>query len=154
MKLSTRQDIDAPAADVFSVLSDTARWERAALRRGAEVQRLDGGQALADGASWKVRAEFRGKTREVTLNLIKAKEPDNITFAADANLFAGEITVDLIALSARQTRVTVGVEVKPKTLPARIMLQSAKLAKGSMQNRFSKRVGQILGEIGSRLEKA
>ena len=39
MKLSTRDDIEAPLSFVFDSFADTESWERAAMRRGAEVTR-------------------------------------------------------------------------------------------------------------------
>ena len=41
MKLNVRQDIDLPIARVFARLSDFDGWQKAALRRGAEVARTD-----------------------------------------------------------------------------------------------------------------
>ena len=49
MKLSSRQDIEAPVAFVFDALNDFQAWERAALRRGAEVARTDKMNVTAQG---------------------------------------------------------------------------------------------------------
>ena len=54
MKLSGRTDIQAPVEFVFDAISDFDFWERAALRRGAEVTRTDKLRQPAPGMSWMI----------------------------------------------------------------------------------------------------
>ena len=59
MKLATREDIDAPIEAVFEQLSDFDGFERAALRRGAEVRahrRAD--RHVGAGMAWKRRVRL------------------------------------------------------------------------------------------------
>ncbi len=151
MKMNTHHDIIAPIETVFGVLADTKRWERASLRRGMQVTRKDEGAGLVMGATWDVKATFRGKPREVTLVASTVTRPNQIVLAGMSNLFDATISIDLIELSARKTRVSISVETKPNTLAARIMLQSAKFAKSSIQKRFVDRVGKILAELDERI---
>ena len=65
MKLSTRQDIEAPLADVYAAFADVEGWERAALRRGAEVTRRDNLRGLAVGMGWLAAFIYRGKARKI-----------------------------------------------------------------------------------------
>jgi hypothetical protein len=54
MKLTTREDIEAPMDFVYRALSDTDHWERAALRRGASVARQDLRPTPGPGLPWAV----------------------------------------------------------------------------------------------------
>ena len=65
MKSSTREDIEAPIDYVYARVTDFQGFERQALRRGADVQRIDGGSAIRLGAAWDVAFKFRGKDRKM-----------------------------------------------------------------------------------------
>ena len=41
MRFTTKQDIEAPLDFVYRTMTDFEGWERAAMRRGAEVERTD-----------------------------------------------------------------------------------------------------------------
>ena len=151
MKFSTRDDIEAPIQEVFAALADFEYWERAAMRRGAEVSRTDKSGRMAVGAGWDTRFRFRGKDRQLTIELTEMDSPGRLAFAADAKPVSGTMTIDLLELSPRRTRLNVGSEIKPKTLGARLVLQSLKLAKAKMDKRFHNRVSALCKDIEARL---
>ncbi len=151
MKFNARHDLNAALSEVFAELCKTARWERVAQRRGIAVQRQDTGAGLDVGATWAVSATLRGKLREGTISVIEKTPPTQLVFTAASSLFGAAITVDLTELAPRRTRVMVAVELSPNGLTARIMLQSMKLAKASLQKRFAGRVKQGLAEMGERM---
>jgi hypothetical protein len=51
MRITVREDMALPAGQVFAAVTDTGGFERRALRRGAEVRRLDGLPALGPDAA-------------------------------------------------------------------------------------------------------
>lgn len=52
MHFETKEDIDSPIADMFAAITDFETFERSAIRRGVEVQRLsEPGETLV-GLSW------------------------------------------------------------------------------------------------------
>ncbi|MEO1026387.1 MAG: SRPBCC family protein, partial [Pseudomonadota bacterium] len=55
--------------------------------------------------------------------------------------------VDLVALSKARTRMLVSLDLKPTTLSSRLMVQSLRLAKGSLNRRFKARVAQFASGI-------
>jgi hypothetical protein len=61
--------------------------------------------------------------------------------------------IDLIALSQSRTRVIVSITVTAKTLTARLLLQSLKLAKTKLTKRFKARVLDYAGDIEDRYRR-
>lgn len=140
MKLTTKLDVEAPIEEVFAALTDFDGFERAALRRGAEVARLERPGVSGVGQSWRVAFIYRGKRRELTARLMSKEVPTALRFQGTSKSLDGELRVDLVALSRRCTRVTVNLDIVAKTLTARIFIQSLVFARGRINDRFDKRI--------------
>lgn len=151
MKFSTREDIEAPVDYVFGQISDFGTFERQALRRGADVRRLDSGP-FVKGSAWDVAFTFRGKDRQSrgTLSIFDAPNMIQVDFVS-SNI-EGNSLIELVPLSPHRTRVIVTIDIGAKTLAARLMLQSLKLAKSNLTNRFKKRVGDFATDIEDRFK--
>lgn len=139
MKFSTREDIDAPIDHVFKSVSDFAAFERQALRRGADVRRVDNGPYQV-GSAWDVAFQFRGKDRRMRANLVTLDAPNQLTVNTVASGIDGVTMVELVQLSPKRTRIAVSIELSAKTLSARLLLQSLKLAKATLTKRFKSRI--------------
>jgi hypothetical protein len=150
MKLSTREDIEAPVSFVYAALSDFETWERAALRRGADVSRIDSTPKPAPGMGWKVTFPYRGKQRKVEIKLAKLLEPQELGFEATSAPLNGALVIELVEMSAKRTRVSVASTFKPNTLAARLFIQSLRLAKAKLSRRFELRVAQLAADIEDR----
>lgn len=148
MKFSTREDIDAPIDHVFQAVTDFEAYERQALRRGADVKRLDDGPVKV-GSTWDVAFSFRGKERQVKATLA-AMDPQGLKVEAVSPNLEGETLVELVPLSPQRTRLAIGIDMRAKTLTARLMLQSLKLAKASLNQRFKKRVADFAEDTEAR----
>jgi carbon monoxide dehydrogenase subunit G len=150
MKLSGRTDISAPMAFVFDALSDFESWERAALRRGADVMRTDTLRGTCVGMSWLVRFAWRGREREIQIKLAELDTPTKMTFAGDGPSIEGGANIEVIELASRRTRMFLQLELKPRTLAARLFVQSLKLAKSRVNGQFEIRLQQIAKDIEAR----
>lgn len=147
MKLSGRTDIAAPMAFVFDHFADFEGWERAAMRRGADVARTDKLTRPGPGMGWHLRFGYRGRERELQVMLKRLERPEHIVFAALGPIIEGGTTIELMELSAKRTRVIVQMEIKARTLGARIFLQSLKLAKSRVTAQFEKRLTQLARDV-------
>jgi carbon monoxide dehydrogenase subunit G len=147
MKLNAREDVEVPIAQVWAILTDYEAFERAAMRRGAEVQRT--GAAGGPGA-WTVSFMFRGKRRTLAIRQTRADAPQALAFGAEGRNIEGTVVIELLELGPRRTRMMVATEVRPRTLAARLFLQSVKLARTRVVKRYQTRIAQLATMIEAR----
>jgi len=150
MKFSTKEDVEAPIDFVFGEVSDFQAFERVALRRGAEVQRVDDLQAPGVGMSWTSQFKFRGRKREASIKVTQYDRPNALVCSFETGLLQGTLDVDLVALSRNRTRLSVVAELSPRNLTARLLLQSIKLARSSADKKFRFRIAYFAKEIEER----
>jgi len=154
MKFTTREDIEAPIETVFQHLSDFDSYERAALRRGADVVRTDAMTVPGPGMAWKAGFDYRGRERHADLKLTSYDVPNAMAFLVHSAGLDVDIGVELVAMSRARTRMNVAVDARPNTIPARLMLQSLKLARANVMKRFRRRVGDFAADIEARCKSA
>ncbi|KPP88428.1 MAG: Polyketide cyclase / dehydrase and lipid transport [Rhodobacteraceae bacterium HLUCCO07] len=142
MIFTTKEDIEVPREHVFAAVSDFDRFERQALRRGAEISRLDVQTEPGLGMMWHIAFRFRGKRREIQIELVEYDPPNRMVFESRSPNVDGQMIVDLVALSPHRTRLRLEIELRPTTLAARLLVQSMKLAKGNLNKRFKIRVAE------------
>lgn len=150
MKINGRTDIGAPIAFVFTALSDFEAWERAAMRRGADVHRTDKLRQPAPGMTWQARFAWRGRERQLQVKLTDLRPQTGLGLDFDGPSVTGTLKIELVELSARRTRMLMHVETKPRTLAARLFIQSLKLAKRRVQKRYDGRLRAIAEDIEQR----
>jgi hypothetical protein len=75
--------------------------------------------------------------------------PTDVVIDLASNGLDGKTTVELVALSPQRTRLSVSIDLSAKSLSARLLLQSLKLAKSNLTNRFKKRVAEFSKGIES-----
>ncbi len=147
MKFSTREDIEAPIDYVFARVTDFNSFERQALRRGADVQRVDPSAVIQQGSAWDIAFKFRGKDRKMKATIASLDQPILLTIHILANGIEGETVIELVALSRNRTRLSVTIDLTPKGLSARLLLQSLKLAKTNLTRKFKLRVSEFAIDI-------
>ncbi|MGB5865587.1 MAG: SRPBCC family protein [Sulfitobacter sp.] len=142
MKLSTKEDIEAPIDAVFEMMTDFEMFERAAMRRGAEVQRTDSKTAPGIGMAWKGAFDMRGKRRQIEVEMVSFDKPNEIVLECRSQGLLTTMSMELVALSKTRTRLMLSFDVKPLNLSARLLVQSLKLAKASLTKKFKLRVSE------------
>lgn len=151
MKLTSKKDIESPIDKVWAAMSDFEAWERAAMRRGAEVSRTDTLPRPAVGMSWLARFIYRGKERKIDIKLSEMSPSSLLGFDAVSAAVEAATRIELIEMSAKRTRIHVSIEVKPRSLGARLFLQSLRLARSKVDRRFDKRIEKLAAEIEQRI---
>jgi len=153
MKFSTKEDIDAPIDAVFEMLCEFDQFERAAMRRGAEVQRVDQLAEPGAGMQWEAAFDMRGKRRALQVEMDRFDRPTEMKLNTRSQGLTGDMSFDLVALSRSRTRIMVALDLKPQNLSARLLVQSLKLAKNALTKKFKKRVGDYAKDMDERYHK-
>ncbi|MFM7334479.1 MAG: SRPBCC family protein [Tabrizicola sp.] len=154
MKLTAKTDLEVPAAYVFAVLNDHQAWEREAVRTGIDVERPTGSPEMGVGAEWRIRGHFRGKARKVLLRIQDVTPDKDVNMTFDSPSVEGTIKLEVMVLSPRRSRLRFDLEVKPKTLAARLFINTLRLAKGRAQARFEKGLERLAGRIRDRYARS
>lgn len=147
MKLTTREDIEAPIEHVWRAVTDFVAFEKQALRRGADVVRKDPGSGPGLGSEWDVKFEFRGKPRHVEAKLTEFEANNGMRVQGTSPGLEGDTVIELVALSPRRTRLNVALNLSARNLSGRLLIQSMKFARSTLQKRFEKRVATFGNQI-------
>ncbi len=150
MKFSNRVDVAAPAEYLFDQLSDFSAFERAALRKGITLRRLDTLKEPGAGMSWDIGFRLRGRPRQMIADIRRHERPERLDYEGTSQGFQLMLTLELMALSKTRTRLNTGLELRARTLGARLLLQSAKLGRAKLERRYDERVKTFLREIETR----
>ncbi|WP_164660347.1 SRPBCC family protein [Tropicibacter sp. Alg240-R139] len=150
MQFSGKEDIEASIENVFAAVSEFESFERSAIRRGIEVQRVDSSLPVDAGLAWNTSFNLRGKPRDMLVALVEFTEPSLMRFDSRSKGVNGDCVVELLALSPRRTRLSVDIKLSANTLAARLFLQSLKLARGNLNKRFKMRLADMAKEIERR----
>lgn len=153
MQFNAKEDVEAPIDFVFEQLSDFQSFERSALRRGAEVQRIDTKRNIGPGMAWDAAFKLRGRRREIQIELTEYDPPNGMVVSSRSPAMGGHFKVDLVALSRGRTRMSFEIDLKPKTLSSRLLVQSLKLARSNLSRRFRNRVAGFAEELEDRHKK-
>ncbi len=150
MKFVSHEDIEAPVGFVFKAVTDFTGHERAALRRGADVQRLNATVEPGPGASWNVAFHYHGKIRRMIARITRCDHLELVEFAGVSDGFELTLQINLLALSPRRTRLTMSLDLRPRSLGARLMLQSAKLGRSRLKHRYDEKLRAYAQRIETR----
>lgn len=154
MQFSGKEDIEAPIERVFEEITDFQTFERSALRRGADVKRTDSLRAPGVGMSWHAAFKLRGKQRKVDVSVADYDPPNGITLGLMSASIEGQMIAELVALSRGRTRMTVTLVLQPRSLAARLMMQSLRLARGNLTKRFKVRLAEYAMDVEERYKRS
>ena len=147
MKFSSREDIEAPIRTVYQTVSDFDRFERQLLRRGVEIARDESVEAAEVGAKWQAKFSWRGRTHLVDAEMIAVDPDSGYSIESRSGGVVCMGVVDLVALSTTRTRLFASLDLRPTTLSSRLLIQSMKLGKGTLNKKFKARVAEFASRI-------
>ncbi len=147
MKFSAKSDIEASAEEVFRQCSDFAAFERLALQRGVQVSSRGALKQPGAERGWDIRIKLRGRPRDIAVEMVGYDTPNSLIFVASGGGVVSDVIIELVALARNRTRLHMTVDVRPQTMGGRLLIQSLKLAKGTLACRLQKRVSDFAAHI-------
>ncbi|RBO53755.1 SRPBCC family protein [Rhodovulum sp. BSW8] len=147
MQLTAREDIAAPIEEVFAVLSDFPRVEAAAGRRGADLRRLDDRSEPGPGMAWAAEFTLQGARRAVETELVAFEPPQQIRLQSRSGGLQAASAIELQLLAPRLTRLAISIDLASKTIGARVLLQTLRLAHHRLADQLETAVARLAREI-------
>ena len=133
MRIALKHDIAVPVGTAFALATDFAELERAARRKGVQVVRKDRLATPGAGMAWDIAFRFRKRERQVESTLTSLDPPRQAVFTGKSQHLAIGLVFSVVALSRDRSRLMLDLDLRPRTLRARVMLQSARLARGRIE---------------------
>lgn len=147
MKFSTRIDSPLSGDEVFTAISDFPTIEGMLAARSVKAQRLGRAADGSAGIAWDLSFDHRGKQRDLRLQVVEFDRPERIVMRGGSEALDLEITMTVIALTRARSRLVFELEARPRTIRARLMLQTAKLGKAQLDRRFADRIGGFVADL-------
>ena len=147
MQFTSVQDINAPLDFVFEQISDFESFEAYAMRVGAQVERKDSLVGIGTGMCWFFEGEFRGKTRAIDIELTDFSPDKQLKFLCQTSGVRADINLQVMPLTKKQTRIKSIVDTKALSISARLVMQSARLAKNSLNRKYNHRFWEFSNYI-------
>ena len=150
MHFTGKEDIEKPIDEVFAAITDHRSFEKQVMRRGHEISRTDALESPGVGMSWKMRIPIRGTPRDVTAIITRYEPPEQVALDVTISGLDASVVVELIELSKMRTRMSLQIELKPRTITARVLVQSLRLKRASLTNRLRRRMAEFAIQIEER----
>lgn len=148
MKFDAFKDLEIGQIDLFDRLSDFEQFERQVIRRGVNISR-QGSIVSQSGLKWQCNFDYRGRNRSVLIELVDFEQPSALKFYVINNALNISVKLDLVALSLSRTRLSATSVIEPKTLAARLLVQSMKLTRSKYNKRYKSRLNAVCANIMS-----
>ncbi len=147
MRFTTRHDVDMPADRLFDALADFDRLERMITSRKARVTRLDPGEDSP--MAWDIEFNWRGKARKVRMRVTRFDRPQVIEMQGSAEALDLRVLAEVVALSQSRSRLDLTAEIVAQSMKGRLLLQTAKLTKSTLDRKFAERVADYVDGLSA-----
>ncbi len=143
MKFSATQEVALPADAVFARITDFGVFEEAAERRGVLAVRLDGRGPVRVGSGWSVDFSYRGKTRNLQMEVAELDAPTQMAFDGRGGGFEIGFLARVEGRGPKLSFLTMETDLRPRTLGARLLLNSMRFGRRALMRRYERRVAEL-----------
>ena len=132
MRLHFTESIAAPIDAVWARVADVERLEAYGRARDPGLARTPPGP-VGPGTTWAMRLPVQGKTRAVTLELVRMAPPDRVALRAGIEGVALSMDIALTALAPDRTGLDMIVEAGASGFAGRLVLGALTLAQSQIE---------------------
>ncbi len=143
MKFSATQEVALSADALFARVTDFDMFEEAAERRGLLAVRLDGSGPVRPGSGWSVDFSYRGKMRNLQMEVVDLATPTRMALDGKGGGFEIGFLARVEERGPELSFLTVETELKPRTLGARLLVNSMRFGKRALTRRYARRVAEL-----------
>jgi hypothetical protein len=97
---------------------------------------------------------YRGKLVKILLRMTSMARDQDLGFDYQSNSIEGDLDLSVMSLSPRRTRLHLTIDIRPRTLAARLFLNTLRLGRGRVQSRLDMRVQQMGMQIQNRYARS
>jgi len=133
MKIAATRDFKRAREKVFASFADPARMDAVLGSLGANLRREgDGGV----GTIWHLDVTSGGKLRPVAITSVEVRPPEVLVLQAASEMLDADVVFAFADLSEGGCQVAAEIDLAPKTLTARVAIQTLRLARGKIEQKM------------------
>jgi len=136
MQFKIAEDVDAPISLTWETFTDFSGFEEQVAGRGADLTRVGNWKTAHEGAQWRGTVTVRGKQRPVNSTITRMLPEDLCLIESKIGGMETTYEMNFVKLAPEVTRVSLVLNLAGKTLTARLLLQTLKLARGRVMQRM------------------
>ena len=140
MEITYQRIINVPPSYAFARATDFRRFEAEGFGNLAPFEPRSEIRAPELGARWRTAAEFQGRPRRFSLQLLEMTEPNHLVLGNKSEKYDVEAQMSFKPTGTNATSFHFTLNAKARSITAKLILQTIQLARGrivkSMQSDF------------------
>jgi len=150
MELSYSNTINVPQAFAFARATDFERFETEGFGNLAPFEPRNEIRAPKLGARWRTAADFQGRPRRFSLQLLEMEDPGTMVLGNKSEKYDVEARFDFFEAGDGVTEFSFNLNAKAQSITGKLILQTIQLARA----RIVKSMQLDFDAMGERMEAA
>ena len=151
MRFKAIETVNAPIDAVFDDFTDIRRIERELTDHGVGLERLDGDTGLVPGAAWHTVVHVRGRRRDADAQLVAVERPNLLRLEGKSGGMLMETNLEFDAIGPQTTEVEIVVNLRARSMSAKLLLSSFRLARARIVRGMRARVSKAARACEARI---
>ena len=151
MRFKATETINGPIEAVFDDFSDIRRIEQELTDRGVGLERLDNDTGLVAGAAWHTVVRVKGRQRDADAQLVEVDRPRSLRLEGKSGGMLMETSFEFTEIGPQTTELEIVVNLRARSVSAKLLLSSFRLARSRMVRGMRKRVAKSARACEARL---